>query len=58
MHDVWNYIQEFLLGMGQFWEWLITPIDELGGWQPISIIGVSGLAVIIGFWIFHLVKFW
>jgi len=56
MASVWNYIQEFMIGMSAFWQWLVSPIEALGGWRPISVIGVTGLGVILGFWVIKLIN--
>lgn len=56
MVEVWNYIRDFMVGMSQFWNWLISPIEELGGWRPISIVGIGGITVILAFWIFKLIN--
>lgn len=56
MEGLWNWISKFMSGISAFWQWLLTPIEVLGNWQPISIVGVTGLAVILGFWIFKLVN--
>lgn len=56
MADLWNWITKFMGGISEFWQWLLKPIEQLGNWQPISIIGVTGLGVILTFWIIKLIN--
>ena len=56
MAVMWNTITSFFLELGKFWSWLSEPIEELGGWQPITIISLSGLLFILAFWIIKLIN--
>lgn len=55
MIELWNWISTFFMGIGDIWSWLIKPIEELGDWTPISIIGIGGLTTILILWIVKLV---
>lgn len=65
MSSVWNFIQNVLMGIGQFWTWLTSPLKdyfsalqyvELGNFKPIELLGIGGLTIILVFWIIKLLN--
>ena len=54
---VWNWASEALKNIGEFGQWLVTPLPNLNI-APLAIVGsVAGISVIIGFLILNLINF-
>ena len=58
MSDLWRFIEDFFINLSLLWNWLSTPISELGGFKPLELIGVAGITFLAAFWIIHLIRFW